>query len=157
MAAGTIVEVFIAPAAAAPTVSVREARAVAGAGLEGDRYFAHSGTFSKRSTPDHQVTLIESEAIEAARRDCGVEIGPGQSRRNLVTRGVALNHLVGREFTAGGARLRGLRLCEPCGHLERLTKPGIKDALVHRGGLRAEIIAGGVIRPGDAIEMAEGS
>jgi len=149
---GTIVEVFLAPVASAPMSAAREARAVAGAGLEGDRYFQNAGTFSKNRKPGQQVTLIEAEALDAAKRDCGVEIEAAQSRRNLVTRGIALNHLVGREFRAGAATLRGIRLCEPCGHLERLSRAGVKDALVHRGGLRAEIIESGVIRAGDAIE-----
>jgi MOSC domain-containing protein YiiM len=74
-----------------------------------------------------------------------------KSRRNLLTRGVPLNHLIGREFTVGEVVLRGIRLCEPCDHLEGLTVKGIKDGLHHRGGLRAEILHGGTLQPGDAI------
>ena len=105
---------------------------------------------SKRS-PDREITLIEAEAIEAVPREYGVELSPAEARRNIVTRGVALNHLVGREFRVGNVVLRGIRLCEPCEHLERLTRPGVLEALVHRGGLRAQIVSGGTIQVGDSI------
>jgi MOSC domain-containing protein YiiM len=95
--------------------------------------------------------LIEIEAIEALRRDYDIDIAPGLSRRNIVTRGVALNHLVEREFTVGEVILRGTRLCEPCSHLERLTRRGVLRGLIHRGGLRAEIVSGGMIQIGDGI------
>jgi MOSC domain-containing protein YiiM len=97
------------------------------------------------------VTLIESEALDAVRREYGVEISAAESRRNILTEGVALNHLVGREFRIGEVRLRGVRLCEPCNHLEGLTRPGVREALVHRGGLRADVLTDGVIRPGDRV------
>ncbi|MBI3659212.1 MOSC domain-containing protein [Candidatus Acetothermia bacterium] len=149
---GTVVSINIAPEAAKPIVSVNEVRAVKGKGLEGDRYFKASGTFSEKLRgPDHEVTLIEIEAIEALRRDYKVELSPGEARRNIVTRGVPLSHLVGKEFKIGSATLRGLRLCEPCSHLEGLTKEGVKSGLKHRGGLRAQILSDGVIRAGDAI------
>jgi MOSC domain-containing protein YiiM len=130
--------------------------------LQGDRYCAGSGTFSKASVKpgnkyyprDRQITLIEAEALEAAARDCNVTIDPSQSRRNLIVRGVPLNHLIEREFTIGNVRIRGLRLCEPCGHLEKLTLPGIEKALLHRGGLRAEILTTGTLRSGDAVRLA---
>jgi MOSC domain-containing protein YiiM len=97
------------------------------------------------------VTLIEIEAIEALGRDYDTDLAPGLSRRNIVTRGVALNHLVEREFKVGPVTLRGTRLCEPCSHLEKLTRQGVMRGLVHRGGLRAEIVIGGMIRIGDGI------
>ena len=97
------------------------------------------------------MTLIESEAIEALKRDYGVEIAAALARRNLVTRGVALNHLIERQFTVGAVTLRGTRLCDPCAHLEKLSRKGALRGLIHRGGLRAEIITGGVIRIGDTI------
>jgi MOSC domain-containing protein YiiM len=98
------------------------------------------------------VTLIEIEAIEALERDYGVKLSPGDARRNIVTRGVALNHLVGKEFRVGEAVLRGIRLCEPCQHLVRLTgQEKVLPGLVHRGGLRAQVVKGGVIRVGDAV------
>jgi MOSC domain-containing protein YiiM len=96
--------------------------------------------------------LIESEAVEALRRDYEIEFEAGMSRRNIVTRGVPLNHLVGREFRVGEVVLRGLKLCEPCGHLEQLTGVRVREGLVHRGGLRAQVLNEGTIRPGDPIE-----
>lgn len=150
-AAGTVVSLHIAPAAAAPMLSVLEVRAVAGRGLEGDRYFNSSGTFSNDPGTGRHVTLIEIEAIEALQRDYGVELSAGAARRNIVTRGVALNHLVEREIRVGEAALRGARLCDPCSHLEKLARPGVLRGLIHRGGLRAEIVSGGMIRVGDPI------
>jgi MOSC domain-containing protein YiiM len=98
------------------------------------------------------VTLIEIEAIEALERDYGVKLSPGDARRNIVTRGVALNHLVGKEFRVGEVVLRGIRLCEPCQHLVQLTgQEKVLPGLVHRGGLRAQVVKGGVIRVGDAV------
>jgi MOSC domain-containing protein YiiM len=128
--------------------------ALAGRGLEGDRYAHGSGSFSKQAGSGREVTLIESEAIEALKRDYGIALSAGQARRNLVTRGIALNHLVDHEFTIGEVRLRGARLCEPCAHMERLTVKGALRGLVHRGGLRAEIVRGGMIRVGDVIIAA---
>jgi MOSC domain-containing protein YiiM len=132
-------------------VSVKEARSIPGKGLEGDRYFNHTGTYSKKSGADREVTLIEVEAIEALAREYKIALEPGAARRNIVTRGVPLNHLVGREFRVGDVTLRGLRLCEPCAHLERLSHSGVREALIHRGGLRAQILTDGTIRVGDSI------
>ena len=148
---GVLVAIYVAPAAAAPMEEVARASAIPGRGLEGDRYHAASGTFSKPREPDDQVTLVEVEAVEAVAAETKAPFTADQTRRNLVTRGTPLNHLVGREFTIGPVRLRGHGLCEPCGHLEDLTRPGIKRDLLHRAGLRAEILAGGVLEPGQAI------
>jgi MOSC domain-containing protein YiiM len=149
---GTVVSIHIASGAEARMVEVTEARAVPGRGLEGDRYFHRTGTYSVKSGPDREVTLIEAEALEALQRDYGVTLEPGQSRRNITTQGVPLNFLVGKEFTVGRVSLLGIRLCEPCGHLEGLTREGTRAGLVHRGGLRAQILTEGVIRAGDAVE-----
>lgn len=130
--------------------SVESVEAVAGKGLKGDRKFRNP-SHPKKDTPDREVTLIESEAIEGVNRDYALRIDPIETRRNLLTRGVALNHLVGRDFTIGKVRLRGLMLCEPCTHLEALTRKGVMRALVHRGGLRAEVLEGGEIHIGDVI------
>ncbi len=136
--------------------SVSAVRAVAGRGLEGDRYFLGVGTKSSKPGPDREVTLIEIEAIEALERDYGVKLNPGDARRNIVTRGVALNHLVGREFRVGEAVLKGIRLCEPCQHLANLTgQEKVLAGLVHRGGLRAQIMKDGIIRVGDQISVEE--
>ncbi len=152
---GSVVSLHLAGAGGAPMQTIAEARAVAGRGLEGDRYFAGVGTYSDHPGGGRHVTLIEIEALEALKQDYGVEIAPAQARRNIVTRGAALNHLVGREFSVGAARLRGMRLSEPCAHLERLSARGALRGLIHRGGLRAEIVAGGAIRIGDAIAAFE--
>lgn len=149
---GTVVSIFVAPAATAPMSATREARAVPGLGLEGDRYFSQTGTFSDKPGPAREVTLIEIEALAALARDYQVELDPADARRNIITRGAPLNHLVGREFQVGEVRLRGIRLCEPCSHLEKLTHPGVTRGLIHRGGLRAQVLTSGLIRVGDAVE-----
>ena len=150
---GTVISINIAPEAEALMQSVSEVRAVPGQGLEGDRYFDHKGTFSKPQ-PDRELTLIEAEAIEALRSEFRVDFSLGASRRNIVTRGVPLNHLVDREFWIGDVRARGLRLCEPCSHLQRLSHPKVLPGLVHRGGLRAQILTEGMIRVGEIVKEA---
>jgi MOSC domain-containing protein YiiM len=147
---GALAAIYISSERLEPMVAVPEIRAIADAGLEGDRYCRERGTFSKK-LPTNQVTLIEAEALEAAARDYGFEIAAQESRRNLLTCGMALNHLVGREFRVGEVRLRGLKLCEPCTHLQKLTGKEVLKALRHRGGLRAEILNDGMIRVGDII------
>jgi MOSC domain-containing protein YiiM len=156
MAKGSVVSLHIAPRAAESMVSVAVVRAVPGKGLERDRYHDRTGTYSGgEPRPDREVTLIEEEAVAALRHDYEVEVGAGDIRRNIVTRGVALNHLIGREFRAGEVTLRGIRLCEPCRHLEQVTGRPVRAGLVHRGGLRAQILTAGTIRTGDTIEAIE--
>ena len=150
---GTVISIHIAPTGAAPMKSVTNAKAVAGRGLEGDRYYTKLGTYSNQAGSGRDVTLIEIEAINGLRRDYEVQLDSGQPRRNIVTRGVALNHLVEQEFCIGDVVLRGTRLCEPCAHMEKLTVKGAMRGFVHRGGLRAEIISGGSIRVGDTIQF----
>ncbi len=151
---GELLGIFLAPTKGGPLSPAAEARAVVGRGLQGDRYFDKQGTFSAKPGVGREVTLLEVEALEAARRDYGLELAPEETRRNLLTRGVPLNHLFGRTFRVGEAILRGVKLCEPCDHLEGLTRPGVKKALVHRGGLRTEVVRDGLIRVGDVIEEA---
>ena len=132
--------------------SVAEAHAVPGRGLEGDRYSINAND-TKTLDPDREITLIESESFEGLKREIGLDLNPSEGRRNIVTRGVALNHLVGQEFTVGSVKLRGHRLCEPCAHLQKISQqPAILGGLIHRGGLRAEILSDGIIRVGDVIE-----
>jgi MOSC domain-containing protein YiiM len=150
----TVLSIHIAPTAATAMTSIREVRAVVGRGLEGDRYANRLGTYSKDPGSGRDVTLIESEAIEALKRDYHVELGAGESRRNIVTQGISLNHLVNKDFRVGEVVLRGTRLCEPCAHLEQLTVKGALTSLIHRGGLRAEIVTGGTIRVGDSVIVA---
>jgi MOSC domain-containing protein YiiM len=150
---GSVVTVHVARAAGEPMVEREQVRAVAGRGLEGDRYYEGAGFYSDHPGPIREVSLIEEETIEALRRDHSLVLAPGVTRRNITTRGVPLNHLVGREFRVGGATLRGVELCEPCKHVVDVT--GIKSlllTLIHRGGLHAEILSGGKICAGDAIE-----
>lgn len=149
---GTVAAICVAAEAAAPVQALPEARVVAGRGLEGDRYYRGEGTFSAAVPgPDGEITLIESEVVEAIAREQGIALDPKDARRNIVTQGVPLNHLVGREFRVGEAALRGIRLCEPCAHLAGLTQREILPALVHRGGLRAQVLAGGTVRVGDPV------
>jgi MOSC domain-containing protein YiiM len=115
-----------------------EARAVPGRGLEGDRYFHGAGTFSPHpQKPDFEVTLIEKEKIDAFARETGLRFTASDARRNLVTEGVDLNALAGREFSVGSVRFRGIRLCEPCNPIGEDQFPGDVEGLVHKGGLRA--------------------
>ena len=154
---GRLMAIIVCPQAGAPLEEVPEVEAIAGRGLAGDRYSAGRGAGQRRGPePNKAITLIEREAIEAAARDYDLRIVHRITRRNLLTEGVPLNHLVGREFVVGEATLRGVELCEPCSYLERLTVPGIEKALRHRGGLRAEIVDGGMIRAGDVIRPAGG-
>jgi MOSC domain-containing protein YiiM len=153
--AATVVSLHTAPSGAAPMRSVKRVNAIAARGLEGDRYYNLSGTYSKHPGDGRHVTLIESEALDALRGEYKIELEPGLARRNIVTRAVALNHLVGREFRIGAVILRGTRLCEPCAHLDRLTQSGTMRGLIHRGGLRAEVIVGGIIGVGDPIVVVE--
>ena len=151
---GRIRAIHVAPESGAPTERRERVRAVAGRGLEGDRYYDAEGTFADREGSD--ITLIEREALEAVERDYDIALEPGVHRRNVTTEGIALNHLVGRRFRVGDLVCEGTELCEPCSYLERhLERQGIREALVHRGGLRARILEGGDLRSGDDVEPLE--
>lgn len=140
--AGVVEALVLAPAAEAAVIHVGEALATA-RGLRGDRYETGSGTF-RSGRPGSALTLVDAAVLETLGRDV-------DHRRNVVVRGTDLNALVGREFTLGEARCRGRRLCEPCAHLDRLNGGGVLRPLVHRGGLRADVIAGGTVRVGDRL------
>ncbi len=129
-------------------------KAVAGRGIEGDRYYLETGFYSDKPGPDRELTLIELETIAALRHEHGIEFAPGEARRNVVTEGVPLNHLVHREFSVGEVIARGIRLCEPCTHLVEVTGRRVLGPLVHRGGLRAQIVRGGHIRVKDTVAPA---
>lgn len=151
---GSVAKIFIAPFSSGDMVSVAQARAVADRGLEGDRFFRDSWSAVKRS--DKAVTLIEEEVLQLAARELGVESIAGITRRNIVTRGVPLIELLGREFTVGGVRMRGIRLFQPCAHLVKISKlPGIFKALEHRSGLKAAILSDGAIRVGDSVTLPD--
>lgn len=151
---GSVEGIYLAPDAAVPLEPVERVKAVEGLGLEGDRYYSKRGTFSQKVKPGRAVTLIEGETIDALRNDHGLDVSPGDARRNIVTRGVPLNHLVGATFKVGAATMVGIKLCEPCSHLAGLTSRDVYDALVHRGGLRAEIVEGAEIGVGDVVRPA---
>lgn len=151
MTSGRVVSIHIAPERGAPTTSVGQVRAIPGKGLVGDRHFGRSEGDPDAARPDREITLVEVETIEALAREYSVCLEPGDVRRNIVTRAVALNHLVDRQFTVGEVTLIGLRLCEPCAHLADLTHERVLGGLVHRGGLRAQILTEGVIHVGDPV------
>ena len=134
MPKGSVVSIQVALDAKGAMQNLPEVRAVEGKGLEGDRYCNEVGSYSHNPGPDREVTLIEAEAVEAMERDYGTALDSKDSRRNVTTRGVPLNHLVQREFSVGAVKLRGL---------------------VHRGGLRAQVLTGGMIRVGDPVEWDE--
>jgi len=132
--------IHIGPEEAGPLAKVESVRAFAGKGLEGDRNF-----FADGAKPGEALTLVEAEVVE------DVGLAEGETRRQLTVRGIPLNDLVGKHFTVGEVQCYGVELCEPCKHLESMTRAGIIDELLHRGGLRADILNDGVIRVGDAI------
>jgi hypothetical protein len=143
--AGRLEVIGVAPAAEAPLRSLDAVTAVAGRGLEGDRYYDGAGTFSERGGTGREITLADLASLQ----DAGVE--PLESRRNVIVSGIDLDSLLGRRFTIGEVECVGRRRCEPCAHLQRLTQPGVLRALVHRGGLRADIVRGGLLRVGDEV------
>src|SRR3977135_3409168 len=147
---GRLVGIYTAETGGTPMDAHDEVRALAGVGLEGDRYATKTGEFSEREGRGREVTLIAREAIAAA-NGRGVTIAEHETRRNLVTEGVDLDELVGKTFAVGEAVLVGVRDCPPCAYLEGLTRPGVRAALEGGGGLRADIVREGTIRVGDAI------
>jgi MOSC domain-containing protein YiiM len=150
---GAIVAIYTSAASEAPMVAVAEAVLDANKGLVGDRYFLATGTFSEKlaGKRDTELTLIEAEEVDRFNDGRDAPLRYGDLRRNVVTRGIRLNELVGRRFALGNTMLEGLRLCEPCAHLARIVSPDVLPALVGRAGLRARILSGGTISPGDAI------
>jgi MOSC domain-containing protein YiiM len=141
---GRVEAIFISAEHGELPRAVESVRAIAGKGLEGNRYF-------DEGKPGKELTLIEAEALEALEAEHGIELDGASTRRNVLTRGVRLNDLVGERFRVGKLECRGVELCEPCTHLQSMTKPGVINGLVHRGGLNAEILVGGDLRPGDAV------
>ena len=134
--------IHIGPEESGPLQAVESVRAVAGKGLEGDRNFREGG-----AKPGQALTLVEAENVE------DVSLALGETRRNVTVRGVQLNDLVGKTFKVGEVECYGVELCEPCEHLQSMTRPGIIKELVHRAGINADILSDGVIRVGDSISV----
>lgn len=152
---GRIEAIHVAAESGEPMEERDRVEAVSGRGLRGDRYFLKRGTYS-RSARDvsRELSLIEGETLDAVERDYGIEVGPDEHRRNLTTRDVGLNRLVGARFRVGEATCEGVELCEPCSYLESLLeREGVRDALVHRGGLRARIVEDGAIEAGASVRI----
>jgi MOSC domain-containing protein YiiM len=150
---GRVVGLYTAPAAATAMDVHDELEAVAGRGVVGDRYFAGTGTFSRDGKQGQDLTLIEQEALDALGAQ-GLALDGADARRNVLTVGIDLNALVGERFLVGDVECYAQRLCDPCSHLQRLTEPGVLRTLVHRGGLRADVLRGGTVRVGDPVRRA---
>ena len=145
MNAGRVEEINIGPRYQLPD-PVERVRADAGKGLVGNRYYFEDG-----AEPGRALTLIAAEALEAMADEHGVEITAAESRRNVLTRGIDLNALVGKRFRVGAVECLGVELCEPCKSLEGMTRPGVIKGLTHRGGLNADIVSDGEIAVGDEV------
>ncbi len=149
---GCVEGLFLAGRANGEMESRAKVVAVADRGLEGDRYFYNRGSFSHWPGRGRHVTLIEVEVLASLPLSCA--ISAAQARRNILTKGIGLNNLVGEYFRVGAVVLYGVRLCDPCSHLDRLTRPGVMAALKRRGGLRADVVTCGVICVGDKVLAA---
>jgi hypothetical protein len=154
---GKVEALAIAAQATGPMRMVDAAVALSGRGLDGDRYATKAGTFTPAddAVRGYDLTLIEAEVLDTLTLPDGGTLGYAEARRNVVTRGMDLNSLVGRRFRVGDVECLGQRLCEPCSHLERLTTKGTLRALIHRGGLRADVLTEGKIGTGAVIETID--
>ncbi len=150
--AGKVVSLFIVDRRAEPMEKVEQLSALAGQGIEGDRYLLGTGTYSKKPEPGRQITLIRSEILESLKDKSDITVRPEESRRNILTEGIEINELVGTEFYVGTVRLRAHRLTEPCKYLENLLEqPGLYEDLWGNGGVSCEILTDGIIKEGDII------
>jgi MOSC domain-containing protein YiiM len=153
--AGHVEQIHIASDAAEPVEAVERVEAEPDKGLVGDRYYKDQGTWSDRDGGGRDLTVIAAESLEALAEETGINLEPGEHRRNVTTRGISLNALVGERFTIGDVTIEAVRLCEPCNHLEEMTEDGVLEGLVHRGGLFCRICTDGVITVGDTVERVE--
>jgi hypothetical protein len=154
---GTVAAIALAERASGEMHTVARAKALANRGLQGDRYAAKAGTFTPadQTARGYDLTLVEAEVLDQLVLPDGRKLGYAEARRNVVTRGINLNALVGRRFRVGDTECLGQRLCEPCSHLERLTTTGALRGLIHRGGLRADVLSDGQVTPGAVIETID--
>ena len=150
---GVVAHLHIAPRAFLPMRGMESLELVEGRGIVGDRYMigTEQGFYSDKPEDGRQVTLFEEEALECIRRDYGIALAPEEHRRNVTTRGVALNHLVGRRFLLGPCLVEATRLSIPCRHIEEILEKPVFDPMVHRSGLNCRILVGGTVRVGDEI------
>jgi MOSC domain-containing protein YiiM len=151
MSSGEVIGIFLAAGKGELPAPVDRARALRGKGLEGNRYFYADGD----APEGRALTLIAAEALEEMEREHALGLEPAATRRNVLTRGVDVNALVGKRFRVGDVECRGVELCEPCSHLQSMTRPGVIKALAHRGGLNADILNDGEIALGDAISVTD--
>lgn len=152
---GVVESIWVTTAAGQPMTGQAEVLAVAGRGLEGDRYSTGQGYYSNKPTPGggREVTLIEAEVLESLEREHGIRFEQRECRRNVVTRGIRLPELIGKRFRIGEVLCEGVRICEPCVYIEGLTGKPVNEPLVHRGGLRANVLESGTLRLGDSVGL----
>jgi MOSC domain-containing protein YiiM len=150
---GRVESIHLAASEGEPMRAIDRVRLIAGIGLEGDRYATGRGHFSGSPGTGRALTLVEAEVLESLTENLGSPLQPGEARRNVTTRGIALNALVGRRFRVGGVLCEGTRLCEPCNYLEGLLSKPLLQSLRHRGGLRADVLEDGEIRIGDEVRV----
>ena len=142
----TVEAIHIAPRGAEPVEPIEQVNVLAGHGVEGDRHFGEHEPGS-----GHDLTLIPAESLEALAEEAGIRLAPGESRRQVTTRGIDVHALVGRRFTVGSVEAVGIELCEPCNHLQKLTQPGVLRGLAHRAGINADVVRDGQIAVGDEV------
>ncbi len=145
--AGVVERIAISPVESQLPESVDSVEVLAGQGPVGDRYFVDAPA----ERPGEDLTLIEAEALEAFTAETGIALTHDESRRNVLTRGIGLNDLVGKRFAVGGVECVGVELCEPCSHLQGLTRDGVLRGMVHRAGLRCDVLTSGTIATGDPV------
>jgi MOSC domain-containing protein YiiM len=153
MSEGTVLTLHTTTKMAETMDEASAIKCIAGKGIDGDRYMLGTGTYSKKPEPGRQLTIIEIEELEALEKT-GLHCTSNQSRRNVVSRGIRLNDLVGKEIMVGEVKLMVHRFCQPCTYLEKkLNQPGLKDALWDKGGVKCEILTDGEIKPNDKITV----
>jgi len=150
---GTVESIHIASEAGKPMAALETARVLAGKGIAGDRYANRIGHYSHYATPGRHVTMIEVEVIESIARAQGIPFAPHDSRRNITTRGIRLNPLVGKKVRIGSVLLEVVRLCEPCIYLQQLLNQPVLYPLVHQAGIRCDVVTSGTISSGDALTI----
>lgn len=152
MSQPTATHLFTTPAMSQPMIGHDSISTLTGEGIEGDRYMLKTGTYSKKPEPGRHITLTQGEILDQLKAEHGLTVTPEQCRRNVVTRGIELVPLVGRQITVGPVRLQVHRINQPCRYLEKLlNQPGLYDAWWDKGGINCEILDGGTISVGDAI------